>query len=48
MDFGHSNHAGVGKGHWRVAIFSEQFSHGVDMLVDPEADAQRAVLQKLE
>ena len=48
MDFGHTNEARIGERHRRVPVFLHQPAQCVDMLLDPQRNLERAILQKLE
>ena len=48
MDFRHTNDACIGERHRRVPVFLQQLAQRADMLIDPECDAQRSMLDKLQ
>ena len=48
MDFRHTNDACIGQRHRRVPVFLKQFAQCTDMLIDPECDAHRPILDELK
>ena len=48
MDFGHAYDASIRQRHRCVPIFLKQLAQGAYMLLDPECDIERTVLEELE
>src|SRR5438105_5037151 len=48
VDFRHSHDAGVGNRHWPITIFLMQLAQCRDVLLDAEAESERALLQQPE
>ena len=48
LDFRHADDTGVGQRHWGISVFSQQTVHRADMLLQPERQGQRAILQQIE
>jgi hypothetical protein len=48
MEFGHAYDARIRQRHRGVAILLKQPAHLTDLLLDPERNTERAILQEVE